>query len=116
MLPWQAARAYAALSGAPQLHAAGAATATPFDPEQVCMHEAAAVLQARLTGAGVQWPWRKLHLVLQEGGVRAWLRDRGMAEGGRDLDLMLQQLQEALSVLGLRLLGFTLNGRPVTLV
>lgn len=117
--PWQAARAYAAQAFNP-LGVQGSADRKLLQPEPAGsvsndMHQSAAVLRACLAGGNAHWPWRKLHLVLEEGGVRAWLRDSGMVEGGPDLAAMLRHLQDTLAGLGMRLLGFTLNGKPLAL-
>jgi hypothetical protein len=115
LLPWQAARAYASVAAGPGAWASATNATTRAAAGSSAIHDTAAALQAHLASTGSQWPWRKLHLVLEEDGVRAWLRDSGMADGSRELSAMLQQLQEALSGLGLRLRGFTLNGKPLAL-
>lgn len=112
---WQAARAYAAVAAGPSAWTPISRAAAHAAADRGPHHDIAATLQACLAGSGGPWPWRKLHLVLEGNGVRAWLRDSGLAAGSRDVSALLQQLQEALSGLGLRLRGFTLNGKPILL-
>lgn len=115
LAPMQAVRAYAALAFESQTADARTPALKLYSSEQNGPRQTSAILRFCLASGDAQWPWRKLHLVLEDGGVRAWLRDSGMVEGGAELTAMLHHLQQALAGIGLRLFGFTLNGKPLAL-
>jgi hypothetical protein len=73
----------------------------------------AALHQAALTSSG-EWPWRRLHCMVDANGVHVWLRDTTI---GAEDDVLLEwlgQLLQALAQSGARLASFTLNGTAIS--
>ena len=58
-----------------------------------------------------KWPQRKLHCTVAGDGVHLWLRDAVTTPQDPALWRWLNELQQTLTAAGMRLAGFTLNGK-----
>jgi hypothetical protein len=89
------------------------ATRTP-SPETVQAPLApAASPQAALLSSG-DWPWRKLHCMVDADGIHVWLRDATIDADDNALLEWIGQLHQALAQAGARLASFTLNGIAIS--
>jgi hypothetical protein len=73
----------------------------------------AALHQAALLSSG-DWPWRKLHCMVEADGVHVWLRDATIDADDNTLLEWIGQLRQALTQAGARLASFTLNGTAIS--
>lgn len=78
-------------------------------------HASAAVANAVLAPAA-EWPWRKLHCIVDAEGVHVWLRDASLKPEDEMLLAWIAGLRQALAQSGAKLASITLNGIAITSV
>lgn len=74
----------------------------------------AALHQAAAPTSSGEWPWRRMHCMVDADGVHVWLRDTTIDAQDTLLLEWLGQLHQTLVQSGMRLASFTLNGTAIS--
>lgn len=75
---------------------------------------APAALHHVATASSGDWPWRRMHCMVDVDGVHVWLRDTAIGAGDTLLLEWIGQLHQMLAQSGMRLASFTLNGVAIS--
>lgn len=94
----------------------GQATTSKPSENAVQSFLAPAALHHAATASSGEWPWRRMHCMVDADGVHVWLRDTTIDAQDTLLFGWIGQLHQMLAQSGMRLASFTLNGTAISTI